>query len=104
MYISQILFGGKMKFCKIISHGIFFLFFSVTTAFPQGNDAVYNLMPVPEKIIRMDGRFRLDTAFTISIKGNPNKRIFGAATRALRQLSSQTGFFFTQDFITRYRY
>jgi hexosaminidase len=58
-------------------------------------------MPVPEKLIKMDGRFRLDTAFTISIKGNPDKRLYGSATRALRHLSGQTGFFLTQDFITR---
>jgi len=90
-----------MKLCKTIPYIIIFLFISITSTFSQGNDTSCNLMPVPEKLIKMDGRFRLDTAFTISIKGNPDKRLYGSATRALRHLSGQTGFFLTQDFITR---
>ncbi|MGD1006273.1 MAG: family 20 glycosylhydrolase [Ignavibacteriaceae bacterium] len=89
-----------MKLCKTIPYIIISLFISLTSTFSQGNDTFCNLMPVPEKLIKMDGRFRLDTAFTISIKGNPDKRLYGSATRALKHLSGQTGFFFTQNFIT----
>jgi hexosaminidase len=88
-----------MKLSKIIPFIIVFLIIPITVVFPSKSDTVFNLMPVPEKIISMDGRFRLDTTFTISINGNPAKRLFGAATRALRHLSGQTGFFFSQDFI-----
>ena len=49
----------------------------------------------------MDGKFRLDTAFTISVKEKANKRLYDAATRALRHLSDETGFFFAQDFISQ---
>jgi hexosaminidase len=89
-----------MKLFKHTHYILLFLFFTITSAFPQNYTAVNNLLPVPAKIIKMEGKFRLDTTFTIAIAGNPNKRIFGAATRTLRHLSGQTGFFFTQDFIT----
>jgi hexosaminidase len=90
-----------MKLCKTVQYIIIFLSISITVTYSQENDTLYNLMPMPEQFIKMDGRFRLDTAFTIFIKGKPNKRLYGSATRALRHLSGQTGFFFTQDFITK---
>jgi len=89
-----------MKFYRIVPSIIISLIVFVTAAFPQGNNAVANLMPVPEKIIKMDGSFRLDTAFTITINGNPDNRLYNAATRALRHLSGLTGFFLSQDFVT----
>ncbi|MGA7722470.1 MAG: family 20 glycosylhydrolase [Ignavibacteriaceae bacterium] len=90
-----------MNLYKIIPFIIVSLSIPLTVAYSLGSDTTFNLMPVPEKIIKMDGRFRLDTTFTICIKGDPCSRIYGAAARALRHLSGQTGFFFTQDFILK---
>ncbi len=89
-----------MKYSKI--HIIFLItFFLVTTIInAQEQTEELNLMPVPAKTILMQGKFRLDTLFSISVLGNPNKRMYGAATRMLRHLSGRTGLFFHQDFIT----
>ncbi len=76
-----------------------FLFF-ITPAYLIAQDyALNNLMPVPAKIINLNGKFRLDTSFSISVFGNPNKRIYGAASRMLHHLSGRTGFFFNQDYV-----
>jgi hexosaminidase len=99
MFIYQDLSGVKMKLYRIVPSIIISLIIFVTAVFPQGNNAVANLMPVPEKIMKMDGAFRLDSTFTISISGNPDKRLYNAATRTLRHLSGLTGFFLSQDFI-----
>jgi hexosaminidase len=90
-----------MRLPKFFLHCLVIIFISIKFAFPQGIDAEYNLMPVPDKIIKMNGKFRLDTAFTIMVLGKPDKRIYGSATRALRHLSGQTGIFFKQGFITK---
>ncbi len=77
---------------------VFSLVSSIVNA--QDQKEKLNLMPVPANTVFMQGKFRLDTSFSISILGNPNKRIYGAATRMLRHLSGRTGLFFHQDFIT----
>ena len=58
------------------------------------------LMPVPAKLTLKDGVFRLDESFTISVEGNPAKRLYSYATRTLRRLSGRTGHFFPQAYIT----
>lgn len=60
-----------MNLYKIIPFIIVSLSIPLTVAYSLGSDTTFNLMPVPEKIIKMDGRFRLDTTFTICIKGYP---------------------------------
>ena len=91
---------NQMKYFKIyfITILIFIVFFPEISA--QENNPELNLMPIPAKTILMQGKFKLDTSFSIAILGNPNKRIYGAATRMLRHLSGRTGIFFHQDFIT----
>ncbi|MDD5657859.1 MAG: family 20 glycosylhydrolase [Elusimicrobia bacterium] len=59
-----------------------------------------DLLPVPLKIIRREGRFRLTPSFGACVLGRPAPRIFGAATRMLGRLAGRTGMFFPQDFIT----
>jgi hexosaminidase len=59
------------------------------------------LMPVPSGVEWQEGRFNLDSTFTLAVTGNTHERIYPAATRMLRRLSGRTGLFFTQDFITR---
>jgi hexosaminidase len=79
----------------IIIFNLLLLFF-VPNAFAQ-----LNLMPIPEHYKLEEGKFRVDTSFNISIKGNPDSRIYPAATRMLRRLSGRTGIFFKQDYITK---
>ena len=60
-----------------------------------------NLMPWPQSIVLNEGSFALSKNFKVNITGNPNVRIFGAATRFLRRLDGRTGMFFEQGFITK---
>ncbi len=89
-----------MKLFKtyFISFTIFFIAASFLRA--QEESVLNNLMPVPAKVINLNGKFRLDTSFSISVFGNPDKRIYGAASRMLHHLSGRTGFFFNQDYVT----
>lgn len=59
-----------------------------------------NMMPVPREISAKEGKFRVMKSFSMSIKGDPDARLYGAATRMLRRLSGRTGLFFVQDYIT----
>jgi hexosaminidase len=89
-----------MKYFKIYSITILIFFFILPVIYAQENNAEFNLMPIPAKTIVMQGKFRLDTLFSISVLGNPEKRIYGDATRMLRHLSGRTGIFFHQNIIT----
>lgn len=79
------------------------LFLLLTVSFliqAQDTSTLNDLMPVPQKVEKSGGIFALDTSFSITVKGNPDARIYGAATRALRHLSGRTGIFFRQAFVT----
>ncbi len=58
------------------------------------------LMPMPQKVIYENGKFRLNASFTVSVCGKPTERLCRAATRILRRLSGRTGLFFPQAYIT----
>ena len=58
-----------------------------------------NLIPVPEKIILKTETFRLDSNFIIAITGNPDKRIYPAATRMLQRLGKRTTLLFKQGYL-----
>ena len=58
------------------------------------------LMPLPQHVELLDGKYRLTENFKISVSGIDDARIYKGATRALRRLSERTGLFFPQDFIT----
>ena len=77
---------------------ICFLFFFSASSFCQNNSTL-NLMPVPEKIILKTVTFRVDTNFTIAITGNPDKRIYPAATRMLQRLGRKTTIVFKQGYL-----
>jgi len=81
---------------RLLYFALFILILVSTTMTPQ----TLNLLPVPEKITLGEGNFVLTHSFDISIKGNPDKRIYPYATRVLRRLSGRTGLFFPQDFLT----
>jgi hexosaminidase len=59
-----------------------------------------NLMPLPTKLTRDAGQFRLDSTFAMAVEGKAGHRIFPYASRILRRLSNRTGLFFGQDYVT----
>src|SRR5512145_3520614 len=73
--------------------------FFVSTTFAQEQPMPIDLMPVPAKIEWREGKFRLNDAFKIAISGNPDRRLYTGATRALRRLAGRTGLFLPQDFL-----
>ncbi len=89
-----------MRNFKPVALFLMVFLFTASLLYPQGKVDELDLMPVPAKTTLMQGKYRLDTAFSISVLGNPNKRIYGAATGMLRHLSGRTGFFFHQGFVT----
>lgn len=84
-------------FSKLII--LFFLFTSFLLT--KVNNNKLNLMPFPLKVNLLEGKFILDSTFSISINGMPANRIYSYSTRVLRRLSGRTGLFFLQDFITK---
>ena len=72
-----------------------------TNLYYAGNgNSELNLMPVPQQLIMSTGKFRITGDLKIEIKGEPDQRLYPAATRALRRLDARTGLFFRQDHIT----
>lgn len=76
------------------------LFFFVCAVHNNAQSTNVQLMPVPKDIIWNEGKFRITSDLLVGIKGNPDKRIFPAATRMLRRLDARTGSFFPQAHIT----
>lgn len=69
-------------------------------SFAQVNNT-FNLMPVPAELKVNNNRIGIDQRFRISVKGNPDKRIYAEASRFIRRLSNQTGVFLDkQGFVT----
>jgi len=62
-------------------------------------EAFSRLMPVPQEIGVGEGRFRLEKSFTVKVSGEPDERIYGAASRFLRRLDNRTGLFLPQDYV-----
>lgn len=60
-----------------------------------------SLMPLPQKIQVEKGKFRLTKELKVAILGNPNTRLYDAASRMLRRLDARTGLFFKQGFLTK---
>jgi len=57
------------------------------------------LVPVPTSITLGEGRFRFTTTQTVSVLGNPDKRLYPNATRLLRRLGDRTNIRFPQDHV-----
>jgi len=77
--------------------GLLLLLILTNVAYSQ---APLNLMPMPQKLERKEGKLYLDSNFRLSINGNPDVRLYKAATRFLRRLDEQTILWFKQDQIT----
>ena len=59
------------------------------------------LIPSPKEYNSINSCFIVSTAFAIAVKGNPNERIYAAATRILQRLKGRTGLFIAQSSVTR---
>lgn len=67
---------------------------------PKPKPAIEQLMPVPQSVRRIEApAFRITPDFTIAIVGEPDARLYPAATRFLRRLDGRTGQFFKQGFL-----
>lgn len=86
-----------LLFCLIITIGVVEVDAQNTPSVPMDS---LNLMPWPAHITMQPGEFRIQSDFTITVKGNPANRIYGGATRMLRRLDRRTGLFFSQNFVT----
>lgn len=73
--------------------------FIAQTSFAQVQNTL-NLMPVPKDLVVKKGKLYIDSTFRLSVHGNPDERIYSAATRFLRRLDEQTILWLTQDQIT----
>lgn len=80
---------------------ILILLFSGFLANAQIKITSLDLMPWPQKIEMKSGTFTLDKNFKVNIKGQPDTRIFEAATHFLRRLDGRTGLFLEQGFVTK---
>jgi hexosaminidase len=76
------------------------LFMICTAACAAGMIPSSSLLPQPLKVRASEGRFRLQSDFTISVSGAGGDRLYRGVTRALRRLGNRTGLFFQQDYLT----
>lgn len=60
-----------------------------------------NVMPLPHDVKLTQGKFRLASTATVYVSGNGNPRVYGAASRFLRQVSDRTGLnFMAEGYVT----
>ncbi|MHB1687864.1 MAG: beta-N-acetylhexosaminidase [Ignavibacteriaceae bacterium] len=90
-----------MKYLKNFAALVVAIILLSVNLYAKDADKKLNLMPLPVKVELTGGEYRLDSNFTIVIKGNPAERLYPAASRMLRRLSGKTGLFFKQDYINR---
>ena len=57
------------------------------------------LMPVPDKVTAIEGRFRVGPDLAIAGQGPASPRAFRAAARFMSRLAGRTGLFLTQDYL-----
>ncbi len=80
------------------SHGLAFflivMIFGVQTMFAQTR----NLMPVPQQVEWQKGKVRVDSSFTVQVKGHPHPRLYKAVGRMIHRLAGRSGLFLPQSF------
>ena len=60
-----------------------------------------NVMPLPQEVKLTAGKFRLASTATVYVGGGGHSRVYGAASRFLRQVSERTGLnFMTEGYVT----
>jgi hexosaminidase len=75
------------------------LFIFSSSLFAQEVQTSLNLMPVPNRVTMKEGRFRLDSNFTIGITGNVGKRVLPYASRVLQRLDRRTAILVKQGYL-----
>ena len=76
---------------------IYLLFFCCAVKIYQAQDYKKILIPYPQACSFNGAKFMVNEGFTISVSGQPGKRIYSAATRMLTRLKGRTGLFITQQ-------
>jgi hexosaminidase len=77
---------------------LFYIFFSSHIIFAQSPQQL--MMPAPKESTFNNDRFVITNKLNISVKGNPDGRIYTAATRFLNRLKGRTGLFTVQSVVT----
>jgi hexosaminidase len=74
---------------------------AIAASLPDSEVTLNNLMPVPKEVKPGEGRFRLNTDFSIVARSDTGSgdRLARASTRFLRRLGERTGIFFDQGFV-----
>lgn len=68
---------------------------------PIQNLSTLNVMPLPQEVKLTAGKFRLASTATVYVGGGGHSRVYGAASRFLRQVSDRTGLnFMTEGYVT----
>lgn len=74
---------------------------SNTSAPSIQNLSTLNVMPLPQEVKLTAGKFRLASTATVYVGGGGHSRVYGGASRFLRQVSDRTGLnFMTEGYVT----
>jgi hexosaminidase len=74
---------------------LIFLFLTMAINLAQAQDKL-NLMPWPENVNQLSGKFRIDASFKVIIDGPESNNLNDYTTRFISRLSGRTGIFFTE--------
>ena len=67
----------------------------------EQNLSTLNVMPLPQDVKFSAGKFRLASTATVYVSGSGHPRVYGAASRFLRQVSDRTGLnFMAEGYVT----
>ena len=73
---------------------ISFLIFTLLSGLYAGDEKyTLNLLPMPEKTMVLEGRFRLGPSFVVNILGEREKFLSDGVLRILKRLTERTGLF-----------
>lgn len=84
----------NIRFILILSFVLTFSF----NLFSFSKDEI-KLIPYPANFELKEGSFPIQNDFNVSVKGNPDKRLFPYLNNFLKRLSGRTGLFFRKDWI-----
>ncbi len=87
----------KNNINKLLTAAVLTVFLGINS---HAGPTVYNLMPYPESLTAMDGRFAVTSSFTVTVQGEAGKRLYSQASRMLKRLDDKTGLFIKQRFVT----
>ena len=77
---------------------IYLFFFTGNMLLADEVSSYKNLMPVPAKVKKLSGNFRVDSSFTIGVSGKSHHRLYKAVGRMVKRLAGRTGLFLPQVF------